>query len=632
MQLYQAGILFEQHGIFSLPASILHSMLPLGPLFVLSLNGVLAQGAQPRQIEYVQKELRLPMRDGTRLHTVLLLPKKQGKGPILLERTPYSAGNYGRKTLTLNDSDPLVKAGFIFAYQDVRGRFLSEGEFSELRPVNQNPRPKDCDETTDTWDTIEQLSKLPESNGKVGITGISYPGGYAALGSIRSHPALKASSPQAPTANWWIGDDDHHNGALFLQSAFEYITWFGEKNSGPPDFYKDTFEVSYKGDAYRFFLELGALKNANERFFKGRSRYWNDLMRHPDYDEFWQSRAVPEQMKGVKSPMLTVGGWFDAEDLYGALNIHAFAERQNPQTPTHLVMGPWAHGQWAGEGSSLGPVHFGRDTSAWYRRHIEAPFWLHHLAGGPAPNIRKATVFETGRNRWHGFDSWPPKGAKPFVAALGKESLHLGSKPSEEASQVTYLADPSNPVPYHKQPQTDRTATFMVDDQRFLMGRKDVAFWQTPPLAAPVTLAGPLTAHLKASTTGTDSDFVVKVIDVLPDGTQRLIRAEILRGRYRHSFTTPRPFVPGAAEKFDLKLNDLLHTWLKGHRMMVHIQSSWFPLFDRNPNQFVNLAECADADFKKAEVTIHCGAGGSWLSGQMIDLEGSVPSLLQMKP
>lgn len=572
------------------------------------------------------------MRDGTRLHTVLLVPKRPGKGPILLERTPYSAGNYGRKTLALSDSDPLVKAGFIFAHQDVRGRFMSEGEFSELRPVNQNPRPLDCDETTDAWDTIDQLSKLPESNGKVGITGISYPGGYAALGSVRSHPALKASSPQAPTANWWIGDDDHHNGALFLQSAFEYITWFGEKNSGPPDFYKDTFEVSYKGDAYKFFLELGALRNANERIFNGRWRYWNDLMRHPDYDEFWQSRAVPEQMKGVKTPMLTVGGWFDAEDLYGALNIHAFAEKQNPQTPTYLVMGPWAHGQWAGEGKSLGPAQFGSDTSAWYRKNVEIPFWLHHLAGGPRPQLSKATVFETGRNRWHGFDTWPPKTARPFVTALEGDSLLLGTKSSQKSSQVKILADPASPVPYQKQPQTDRTATFMVDDQRFLAGRQDVASWESNALTDPVTLAGPLTAHLKAATTGTEADIIVKVIDVLPDGEQRLIRAEILRGRYRHSFTTPRPFIPGVAERFDLKLNDLFHTWQKGHKMMVQVQTSWFPLFDRNPNQFVNLAECSDSDFKKAEVTIFCGAGGSWLSGQRIDLDGKAPSLLPMKP
>ncbi len=607
-------------------------MLPLKPCFILAVSAALMPVAQAKPVDYIQRELKLAMRDGTRLHTVLLLPKKPGKGPVLLERTPYSAGNYGRKTLTMDDADPLVKAGFIFAYQDVRGRYMSEGEFSELRPINQHPKPKDTDEATDAWDTIDQLAKLPESNGRVGITGVSYPGGYAALGTIRSHPALKASSPQAPTANWWIGDDDHHYGALFLQSAFEYITWFGERNSGPPDFYKDTFEVSYKGDAYKFFLELGALRNANERFFKGKSRYWNDLMRHPDYDEFWQSRAVPERMKGVTAPMLTVGGWFDAEDLYGALNIHAFTEKQNPKTPTCLVMGPWAHGQWGGDGRSLGPAKFGSDTSAWYRKNIEAPFWLHHLAGAPAPRIKKATVFETGRNRWHGFDSWPPQSAKPFTISLEKSTLKIGSKSAQTASLVKYIADPSSPVPYQKQPQSERTATYIVDDQRFLQGRKDVATWESAVLARPITLAGPLTAHFRASTTGTDADFIVKVIDVLPDGTQRLIRAEILRGRYRHSFTTPKPFIPGAAERFDMRLNDVFHTWQKGHKMMVQVQSSWFPLFDRNPNQFVNIGECLDSDFRKAEVTVYCGKGGTWLSGQRIELDDKPRSLLPMAP
>lgn len=591
----------------------------------------LASPASPAPIDYVQKEVKLAMRDGTRLHTILQIPKKAGKGPVLLTRTPYGAGEYGKKAITLDDSDPLVKAGFIFASQDVRGRFMSEGSFSELRPVNLHPGPKDCDETTDAWDTIDQLSKLPQSNGKVGITGVSYPGGYAALGSIRSHPALMASSPQAPTANWWIGDDDHHNGALFLQSAFEYITWFGEKNGGPPDFYKDTFALNYKGDAYKFFLDLGPLKNGNERYFKGEHRYWNDLMRHPDYDEFWQTRSVPQQMKEVTAPTLTVGGWFDAEDLYGALNIHAFTQKLNPQTPTFLVMGPWAHGQWGGEGSRLGLASWGSDTSAWYRKHIEAPFWLHYLNGGPAPELNKATVFESGRNRWHGFDSWPPKGGQKFTMSLEAGGrLLLGGASEQPASQVSYTADPADPVPYQKPPLLDRTATYMVDDQRFLAGRTDLASWMSSPLKSPVTLAGPLTASIKASTTGTDGDFIVKLIDVLPDGSERLVRAEIMRGRYRHSFTSPTAFLPNTPDWVKIRLNDTFHTWLPGHKMMVQVQSSWFPLFDRNPNQFIDLSTAEERDFIKAQITIFCGKGGSTLVGSSLQIPDKSPTLLPM--
>lgn len=581
-------------------------------------------------VEYEQREIRMKMRDGTALHTILEIPAgTTGRHPILLERTPYQAGRYGRTKLTKNDTDPLVKAGFIFAYQDVRGRYMSEGTFSELRPVNQHPTGKDADETTDAWDTIDQLSKLKESNGKVGITGVSYPGGYAALGSIRNHPALAASSPQAPTANWWIGDDDHHFGALFLQSAFEFITWFGSKNVGPPDFYTDTINVNYQGDAYKFFLELGPLKNANLKYFKGTSSYWNDLMRHPDYDEYWQSRSVPHQMKEVKTPVMTVGGWFDAEDLWGALNVHAYTEKFNPKTPTYLVMGPWSHGQWGGRANRLGPADWGSDTGAWYREKIETPFWLHHLNGGPAPKISKATVFETGGNRWHGFSAWPPKNAKPWVVSLEAGGrLKIGS-PSEESPSVTkYDADPASPVPYQKQPQTFRTSTYMVDDQRFLEGRNDVASWTSEPLADNLTLAGPLLAHLRTSTTGTDADYVVKLIDVLPDGTQRLIRAEIMRGRYRHSFTTPSPFISNLPDWVKLPLNDTFHTWKKGHKLMVQIQSSWFPLFDRNANQFVNLAEADEKDFIKAQISILCGKGGSKIEGFSLALPEKPASVL----
>jgi putative CocE/NonD family hydrolase len=571
---------------------------------------------------YDKQEVSIVMRDGKKLFTSIYAPKDASHPwPILLNRTPYGVGPYGPDSFRTNlgPSSLFIKEGFIFVYQDVRGRNQSEGEFVNVRP--QRPAtsgPADIDESTDAYDTIDWLvKKLPNNNGRVGMYGISYPGFYAAAGAIDAHPALKASSPQAPVSDWFVGDDFHHNGSFYLAHAFRFFDNFGRaKGTARP---KATTQ-----DGYSFFLELGSLSEMDSKYFKGDVPYWTELRQHPNYDEWWQSRNIRTHLKNMKPAMLTVGGWFDAEDLFGALKVYDSIERQSPGATNTVVMGPWYHGGWASsDGESLGHVRFGSKTSVFYREQIEFPFFCRHLKDQEDPKLPEAYMFETGSNQWRKFDAWPP-------ANLAKRALYLHAggtlsfePPREGAAYDEYVSDPAKPVPYIGSQASGMTREHMVDDQRFAASRPDVLCYRTDPLEGDVTIAGAIIPSLRVSTTGTDSDWVVKLIDVYPDdepdpvpptpglrmgGFQQLLRGECMRGRFRNSFEKPEPFEPGKVEKVEYPMPDVLHTFKKGHRIMVQVQSSWFPLVDRNPQKYVDIYQATQADFQKATQRVYRSA------------------------
>lgn len=565
---------------------------------------------------YTKREILVPMRDGIRLHTVVYEPKDNAdKHPILLHRTGYSAGPYGGDFRGPWGSPKFVERNYVFVFQDVRGKYLSEGDFENVRPGKSSPNG--TDETTDTYDTVDWLVKnVRNNNGKVGLSGISYPGFYAAIGAAETHPALKAASPQAPVTNWWVGDDFRHHGALFLQDAFGFLGGFGVPRPKPTTQSAPSLAPKYP-DSYRFFLDLGPIKNANERYFKGQIKFWNDLLEHPDYDEFWKARDTRPRLKNVTCAVLTVGGLFDAEDNWGAFETYRAFERNNPGIENTLVMGPWYHGQWANnEGRVLGDIDFGQETGPFFRERVEFPFFDHYLNGGPKPKLPEILIFETGRNQWRGFEEFPPKGAPTLDLFLDKDGLLNLDKPKTKEGADSYVSDPSRPVPFTMEVRPNRNREYMIADQRFASRRPDVLTYETPPLPNDLTVAGPIKAELQVSLTSTDADFVVKVIDVFPDemgvqngivlgGYQMLVRAEVLRGRYRDNPEKPRPFSPGRTTKVTVPLNEVMHTFKKGHRLMVQIQSSWFPLVDRNPQTYVDIAKAGPEDFKKATVRVY---------------------------
>ncbi|HLY72676.1 MAG TPA: CocE/NonD family hydrolase, partial [Planctomycetota bacterium] len=504
---------------------------------------------------YTKQEVPIAMRDGKKLFTSIYAPKDASHPwPILLNRTPYGVGPYGADSFRTNlgPSSLFIKEGFIFVYQDVRGRNQSEGEFVNVRPqVPVKSGPADIDESTDAYDTIDWLVKnVPNNNGRVGMYGISYPGFYAAAGAIDAHPALKAASPQAPVSDWFVGDDFHHNGSFYLAHAFRFFDGFGRLKG-------TTRPKASTQDGYSFFLELGSLSEMESKYFKGDVPYWAELREHPNYDEWWKARNIRTHLKNLKPAMLTVGGWFDAEDLFGALKVYDSIERQSPGATNTVVMGPWYHGGWASsDGESLGHVRFGSKTSVFYRTEIEFPFFCRYLKDREDPKLPEAYMFETGANRWRKFDAWPP--ANAVRKAL---YLHAGGRlsfepPGEAGAFDEYTSDPAKPVPYTATQASGMTREHMVDDQRFAASRPDVLSYRTDPLEADVTIAGAIIPSLRVSTTGTDSDWVVKLIDVYPDdepdpvppapgvkmgGFQQLLRGECMRGRFRHSFEKPEP-------------------------------------------------------------------------------------------
>jgi putative CocE/NonD family hydrolase len=575
---------------------------------------------------YTKQEQMIPMRDGVRLFTSIYIPKDTSqKYPIMLDRTPYSVSPYGAELykMSLGPSQLFAKEGYIFVYQDVRGRMMSEGEYADVRPHNPNKKGAQTDENSDTYDTIEWLLKnILNNNGRVGIWGISYPGFYTSTAIIDSHPAIKAASPQAPIGDWFIGDDFHHNGTLFLPHAFNFYSTFGLPRPRPTTQFPPPFRHGTP-DGYKFFLEMGPLANANKKYYKNEVAFWNEMMKHPNYDEFWKARNILPHLKNVKSAVMTVGGWYDAEDLYGALNTYKHIEKQNPGIVNILVMGPWSHGGWSGgDGDSLGNARFGSKTSVFYRESIELPFFNYYLKDKGEMKLPEAYVFETGSNAWKTYDQWPPKNVK--VEAL---YLHPGGrlafeppKDADAASFDEYVSDPNKPVPHIDWTAIGMTTGYMVADQRHAARRQDVLVYQTDVLAEDVTIAGPITASLFVSTTGTDSDFVVKLIDVYPDdapdntpnpagikmgGFQMLVRGEPMRAKFRKSFERPEPMVPGKVERVEWVMPDSYHTFKKGHRIMVQVQSSWFPLVDRNPQKFVDIYNATEADFQKATERVY---------------------------
>ena len=605
---------------------VLKSVLISVPLILatLTLNSTAQTDAVDVKAFYTKTEQQIPMRDGVKLFTSIYTPKDQSqKYPIMLNRTPYSVSPYGANSYkeALGPSENFQKEKFIFVYQDVRGKFMSEGEFVEVRPYKPKKNgPKDIDESSDTYDTIEWLLKnVPNNNGRVGMWGISYPGFYTSMGVIDAHPALKAASPQAPIADWFIGDDWHHNGTFFLPHAFNFYATLGKPRPEPTKEFPPRF-VHGTPDGYRFFLDMGPLANANTKYLKGEIAYWNELMSHPNYDDYWQARNIRPHLRNIKTPVMTVGGWFDAEDLFGALNTYKTIEETNPGARNTLVMGPWFHGGWArGDGDVLGGVSFGQKTSLTYRETVELPFFNCLLKDICNQQLAEATVFETGSNQWRRYDSWPPKNVEQrelFFNANGGLSFNASAAAS---AYDEYVSDPAHPVPFINNIAIGMTREYMTEDQRFAATRPDVLVYQTEVLDRDVTLAGPIRATLYVSTTGTDSDFVVKLIDVFPNsapetmgGYQMLVRGEPMRARFRNSFSKPEAMEPGKITKIEFTLPDVNHAFQRGHRIMVQIQSSWFPLVDRNPQKFVDIYRATEADFQKATQRVyHAGANAS---------------------
>ena len=598
------------------------------------VSACFAQGLDYIKAHYTKYEYRIPMRDGAKLFTSVYVPKDASeKYPIMLDRTPYSVAPYGVDSFktSLGPSEKFAREGFIFVYQDVRGRYMSEGEFVNMTPHRDVKRgPRETDESSDTYDTIDWLIKnMPGNTGKVGMWGISYPGFYAAAGIIDAHPALKAASPQAPIADWFIGDDFHHNGALYLPHAYRFLSAFGHPRPAPaPPTPAAPPSGAELQDAYSFFLSLGPLSNANEKYFHNDVAFWNEMMQHGTYDEFWQARDLRRHLKNIKPAVMTVGGWFDAEDLFGALNTYQAIEKNSPGAHNILIMGPWCHGCWARtDGDALGSVRFGAKTGVFYRDEIEFPFFNYWLKGKGDPKLPEALVFETGTNQWRREDAWPPKDAQPkalYLQAGGKLGFDA---PTESATAFDeYISDPNKPVPYINGQAPGMTREHMVEDQRFASTRTDVLVYQGEELADDVTLLGPLAASLFVSTTGTDSDWVVKLIDVYPEdypnpepnpaglhmgGYQQLIRGEAMRGKFRNSFSKPEPFAPGKMEKVEWVMPDINHCFRKGHRIMVQIQSSWFPLVDRNPQKFVDIYSAKVPDFVKATQRVYRAAAAA---------------------
>ena len=600
-------------------------LTPLLTAGMLSASCAWAQGLEYVKAHYTKYEYEVAMRDGKKLFTSVYVPKDASHSyPIMLMRTPYSVGPYGEDNYrsNLGPSEAFAKDGFIFTYQDVRGRWMSEGQFVDMRPhKDKKSGPTDTDESTDTWDTIDWLVKhVPNNSGRVGMWGISYPGFYAAAGMIDAHPALKAVSPQAPIADWFIGDDFHHNGALYLPHAFRFFYGFGRPRPEPTAEAPPLPAATRDPDGYNYFLRLGPLTNVDEKVFKGDVAFWRDIVNHPNYDEFWQARNLRPHLKNIQPAVMTVGGWFDAEDLFGALNTYKSVGQHSPGAHNILVMGPWHHGGWTGDGDHLGQVRFGAKTGEFFREKIEFPFFKYYLKEQKDFGLPDAYVFETGSNQWRQYGEWPPKSASVrslYFHADGKLSF---DPPAEAAAFDEYSSDPAKPVPYIGQTSLNMTIEHMVEDQRFAAARPDVLVYETEPLTADVTLAGPLDPRLFVSTTGTDSDFVVKLIDVYPDtfpdpdpnpagvkmgGYQQLVRGELMRGRFRHSYEKPEPFTPGKMDQIDYTMPDVNHDFRRGHRIMVQVQSSWFPLADRNPQKFIDIYNARAADFQKATERVY---------------------------
>lgn len=572
---------------------------------------------------YIKKTYQVPMRDGTKLFTLVLSPVNvNGSFPFLIERTPYGADFPLKEDSTLPANDlgyysNMAEAGYIFVFQDLRGKFKSEGTFEMNRPIYHLTDKNKTDESTDAWDTVDWLVKnIKNNNGKAGILGISYPGYLALDASVDPHPALKASSPQASPTDMFLGDDFHHNGAFRLSYGFEYsylVENDKESNSNFP---------FPKYDVFDWYLKLGPLKNVNEKYYKGRLPSWNDFAKHPNYDSFWKRQSRLTSIQTPQIPILHVGGYYDQEDLNGPQIMYHQLEKKDNSNLNYILLGPWNHGGWAGsKGDSLGKISFENKTASWFQDYQKKWFdyWLKREGDG---KFSEANCFQTGSNTWRAYSTWPPKEAEIRKLYAHDNGSCNFNKPTSISGSVTYVSDPAKPVPYRSQPieatygQGSRWFNWHVEDQRFVSNRPDVISFTSDSLQQNLTITGNITAHIFVSTTATDADFVVKLIDVYPDiykkslsmsGYQLPVAMEVFRGRFRKSFEKPAPFTPGKVEEITIDLHQINHTFLPGHKMMIQVQSSWFPIIDRNPQKYVaNIFEAKETDFIKATHTLYC--------------------------
>lgn len=563
---------------------------------------------------YQAYEYNIPMRDGAKLYTIAWVPKDAtAKSPMIMERTCYGAGSPQAGVRVRNKW--MGDAKYIFVFQDVRGKGKSEGDYVNVRPLKSGAEK--IDETTDTWDTCEFLIKnVPNNNGNVGLWGISYPGFYAGIGGVHTHPALKAISPQAPVSDWFIGDDCHHNGALYLQESFDFSAGFDVPRNGQ----RPVIDRAGKS-AYQFYLDAGPLANLEKTYYHGLIPYWNELVSHDTYDQYWKDRSLPRHFTDVKCAVLTVGGFFDKEDMWGALNLYQAGEKN--KTPNFIVMGPWLHGGFTRTGDILGEVKFGSNTGDYYREKIEFPFFEKYLNNKNVPAPAEANIFETGANQWHQFDVWPPKGLKPLDVFLKSDHELTQDRPST-TSESSYVNDPANPTPYLADYENSKRAPgdWLIYDQRFAEKRSDVLTYRSGPLQSDLQIVGKIDANMFIKTTGTDCDLVVKVIDEYPadseemsatdptkklGGFQMMVRSDIFRCKFRESFENPKPIRSGEVTKVAFKMNETMHTFKKGHRIMIQVQSNWFPIADRNPNTFCKIQEATASDFQKATITVEEG-------------------------
>ena len=579
---------------------------------------------------YVKRDHMVPMRDGVKLFTIVYTPRDTTKRyPILLVRTPYSIRPYEPDVYraVLGPSAEFDRDGYIFVFQDVRGKFRSEGDFEVMRPFKPVKKStKDVDESSDSYDTIEWLlASVGPNNGRVGMWGISYPAWQTVMGMMDAHPALKAASPQASPSDMFIGDDFHHNGAFRLAYAFSWLAGNARTRAGQTSASNSAFDYGTP-DGYRFFMEAGAPGRIDSLYFGGQVPAWNDFMNHPNYDQYWKAQNVLKDLGRVSAdlPILNVAGWFDAEDFYGPMSIYYTLEKLHPRNRSILAVGPWLHGGWNSmPGDQLGNIRFGSQTSRHFQTRIQFPFFQCHLKDRCDTTLAEATVFETGRNEWRTYDTWPPKSVatrKLYFHANGK----LSFEPPRTVGIDAYVHDPKKPVPFSAEVRTTQGHLWMIEDQRFAAARPDVLVYETEPLTEDVTIAGPIVASLEAATSGTDADWVVKLIDVLPGDTpnndpnptgvrmghfQMLLAGEVMRGKYRDSYEKPTPMVPGRATRLEFELRDRYHTFKKGHRIMVQVQSSWFPVIDRNPGTFTNIYHAKPSDYRRTTQQVHRSPG-----------------------
>ncbi len=584
---------------------------------------VSATAAMEVSDHYVKREVSIPMRDGTKLFTAIYTPRDSSRVyPILLMRTPYGVAPYGADAYpgSLGPWKAFQDDGYIFVNQDVRGRYMSDGYYQFMTPhIAVKHGPKDVDESSDTYDTIDWLVKnTARNNGRVGTWGNSAPGFFVAAGLPDAHPAHKAAYPSAPMIDWYLGDDRHHNGALTLAQTFNFLSSFDQPRAGPVASYpaRPAFGTS---DGYNFHLRSGPTKNLSQGQLFGKVAFWDSIMAHPNYDAYWQKRGIWKHEKNITPAVLTVGGWYDSEDPYGPLRLNQSLEEMSAATSRTFVMGPWTHGAWnRGDNDTLGVLKFGSKTGQYFRDSIGFPFFsciLKDRCGSPLP---KVAAFQTGANKWRTFDSWPPKAAQPRAIFLRENGGLAFEKPTASAASDSYVSDPAKPVPYTSALSFGYFPLYPIEDQRFASRRPDVLVYETSALDADLTLAGPIGVRLRIASTGTDADFIVKVIDVWPDvqlsgrgatgpmdGYEQLVKGDVYRARWRRSLESPQALIPGRPDSVNYVLHDVFHTFKKGHRLMVHVQSSWYPLIDRNPQTFVPNINTAEAsDFRPATMTV----------------------------